>query len=257
MISNLANVSQKAKIGNNVKIDAFATVYEGVEIGDNTWIGPNAVIFPDTIIGHDCKIFPGACIGPVSQDLKYRGEPANTVVGNNTVIREYVTIHKGTADRMTTKVGDNCLLMAYVHIAHDCIIGNNVIMASYAGLSGHITIEDYAILEGNVGAQQFTSVGAHAFVAGGSLIRKSVPPFIRVAREPLQYIGVNSVGLSRRGYSKESIQEIENIYRTIFVHNNSINKALEAVEAEMPETEIRNQIINFIRGCKDGVVKGV
>ena len=133
MISNLANVSPKAKIGNNVKIDAFATVYEGVEIGDNTWIGPNAVIFPDTIIGHDCKIFPGACIGPVSQDLKYRGEPANTVVGNNTVVREYVTIHKGTADRMTTKVGDNCLLMAYVHIAHDCIIGNNVIMASYAG----------------------------------------------------------------------------------------------------------------------------
>jgi len=257
MISNLANVSPKAKVGNNVKIDAFATVYEGVEIGDNTWIGPNAVIFPDTIIGHDCKIFPGACIGPVSQDLKYRGEPANTVVGNNTVIREYVTIHKGTADRMTTKVGDNCLLMAYVHIAHDCIIGNNVIMASYAGLSGHITIEDYAILEGNVGAQQFTTVGAHAFVAGSGQIRKSVPPYIRVAREPLQYIGVNTVGLTRRGFAKEKIQEIENIYRTIFVHNNSITKALDIVEAEMPETEVRNQIINFIRGCKDGVVKGV
>lgn len=257
MISNLANVSPKTKIGNNVTIEAFATIYEGVEIGDNTWIAPNVVIFPDTIIGSGCKIYPGACIGPVSQDLKYKGEAANTVIGNNTIIREYVTIHKGTADRMTTKVGDNCLLMAYVHVAHDCIIGNNVIMASYSGLSGHITVEDYAILEGNVGAQQFTTIGAHAFVAGGSLIRKSVPPFIRVAREPLQYIGVNTVGLARRGFAKEKIQEIEDIYRTIFVHNQSVNKALDAVEAEMPETEIRNQIVNFIRGCKDGIVKGI
>lgn len=257
MISNLANVSPKAKIGNNVTIEAFATVYEGVEIGDNTWIGPNVVVFPDTIIGQGCKIYPGACIGPVSQDLKYKGEPANTVIGNNTIIREYVTIHKGTADRHTTKVGDNCLLMAYVHIAHDCILGNNVIMASYSGLSGHITVEDYAILEGNVGAQQFITVGAHAFVAGGSLIRKSVPPYIRVAREPLQYIGVNSVGLARRGYAKEKIQEIEDIYRTIFVRGYSVSKALEAVETEMPATEIRNQIVNFIRSCKDGIVKGI
>lgn len=257
MISNLANVSPKAKIGNNVTIETFATVYEGVEIGDNTWIGPNVVVFPDTIIGQGCKIYPGACIGPVSQDLKYKGEPANTVIGNNTIIREYVTIHKGTADRHTTKVGDNCLLMAYVHIAHDCILGNNVIMASYSGLSGHITVEDYAILEGNVGAQQFITVGAHAFVAGGSLIRKSVPPYIRVAREPLQYIGVNSVGLARRGYAKEKIQEIEDIYRTIFVRGYSVSKALEAVETEMPATEIRNQIVNFIRSCKDGIVKGI
>lgn len=257
MISNLANVSPKAKIGNNVTIEAFATIYEGVEIGDNTWIGPNVVIFPDTTIGNNCKIFPGACIGPVSQDLKYKGEPATTKIGNNTVIREYVTIHKGTADKHTTSIGDNCLLMAYVHIAHDCIIGNNVIMASYTGLSGHITIEDFAILEGNVGAQQFVRVGAHAFVAGASLIRKDVPPYVRVAREPLQYIGVNAVGLARRGFEKEKIQQIEDIYRTIFVRGHSVSKALEIVEAENPPSEIRSQILDFIRSSKDGIIKGI
>lgn len=257
MISNLANVNPKARIGKNVKIDSFATIYEGVEIGDNTWVGPNAVIFPDTTIGHDCKIFPGACIGAVSQDLKYRGEPTTTVIGNNTTIREYVTIHKGTSDKKTTSVGDNCLLMAYVHIAHDCIVGNNVIMASYSGLSGHIVVEDYAILEGNVGAQQFITIGAHCFVAGGSLIRKSIPPYIRVAREPLQYIGVNTVGLARRGFEKEKIQEIEDIYRTIFVRGHSVPKALEVIESEMKDTPVRNQIVNFIKGCKDGIVKGI
>lgn len=257
MISNLANVSPKAKIGNNVTIDAFATIYEGVEIGDNTWIGPNVVIFPDTTIGTNCKIYPGACIGPVSQDLKYKGEPTTTKIGNNTVIREYVTIHKGTADKFTTSVGDNCLLMAYVHVAHDCIIGNNVIMASYTGLSGHITIEDYAILEGNVLAQQFVRIGAHTFVAGASLVRKDIPPYVRVAREPLQYIGVNAVGLARRGFEKEKIQQIEDIYRTIFVRGHSVSKALEIVEAETPPSEIRSQILDFIRSSKDGIIKGI
>lgn len=257
MISPLANVSPKAKIGNNVTIEAFATVYEGVEIGDNTYIHPNAVIYPDTFIGNNCQIFPGAIIGIVSQDLKYKGEKVTTVIGNNTVIREYVTIHKGTADRKTTKVGDNCLLMAYVHVAHDCIIGNNVIIANSVGLSGHITIEDYAIIEGMCGTQQFVTIGAHSFVAGGSLIRKSVPPYVRVAREPLQYIGVNAIGLARRGFSKESIHQIEDIYRLIFVRGHNMTNALELVEQEIPNTEIRNQIVNFIRSQKDGIVKGI
>lgn len=257
MISPLANVSPKAKIGNNVTIEAFATVYEGVEIGDNTYIHPNAVIYPDTFIGSNCQIFPGAIIGVVSQDLKYKGEKVNTVIGNNTIIREYVTIHKGTADRLTTKIGDNCLLMAYVHVAHDCIIGNNVIIANSVGLSGHITIEDYAIIEGMCGFQQFVTVGAHSFVAGFSQIRKSVPPYVRVAREPLQYIGVNAIGLARRGFSKESIHQIEDIYRLIFVRGHNMTNALELVEQEIPNTEIRNQIVNFIRSQKDGIVKGI
>lgn len=257
MISNLASVSPKAKIGKNVTIEPFATIYDNVEIGDNTWIAPNVVVFPDTTIGHDCKIYPGASLGAVSQDLKYKGEPANTVIGNNTVIREYVTVHKGTADRQTTRVGDNCLIMAYAHIAHDCIIGNNVILASFVGLAGHITIEDYAILEGGAVAQQFVTIGAHSFIAGASLVRKNVPPYIRVAREPLQYIGVNSIGLSRRGFEKETIQEIEDIYRTIFVRGHTVSKALEAVEAEMADSPVKNQILSFIKNSKDGIVKGI
>lgn len=257
MISPLANVSPKAKIGNNVTIEPFATVYEDVVIGDNTFIHPNAIIYPDTTIGSSCEIFPGALIGIVSQDLKYRGEKAKTTIGNNTIIREYVTVHKGTSDRMLTAIGDNCLVMAYAHVAHDCIIGNNVILANYVGLAGHVTIEDFSILEGYVAVQQFVTVAAHTFLAGTSKVRKNVPPYIRVAREPLQYIGVNTVGLSRRGFDKETINQIEDIYRLIFVRGHNITKALELVEQEIPHSEIKNQIVNFIKDSKDGIVKGI
>lgn len=257
MISPLANVSPKAKIGNNVTIESFATVYEDVTIGDNTHIHPNAIIYPDTTIGNNCQIFPGALVGIVSQDLKYKGEKAKTVIGNHTILREYVTIHKGTSDRMLTSVGNNCLIMAYAHVAHDCIVGNNVILANYVGLAGHITIEDFVIIEGYTAIQQFITIGAHSFLAGGSKVRKNVPPYIRVARDPLQYIGVNTVGLSRRGFEKEVINQIEDIYRLIFVRGHNISNALELVEQEMPDTETRKQIISFIRASQDGIVKGI
>jgi UDP-N-acetylglucosamine acyltransferase len=257
MISPLSNVSPKAKIGANVTIEAFATVYEDVEIGDNTHIHPNAIIYPDTTIGSGCQIFPGALIGIVSQDLKYKGEKAKTTVGNNTIIREYATVHKGTADRMITSVGSNCMIMAYAHIAHDCVIGNNVILANYVGLAGHVTIEDFVIIEGYTAIQQFLVIGAHSFLAGASKVRKNVPPFIRVAREPLQYIGVNTVGLSRRGFEKEVINQIEDIYRLIFVRGHNITNALELVEQEITDTEIRKQIVGFIRSSTDGIIKGI
>ena len=257
MISPLANVSPKARIGKNVTIEPFATVYEDVEIGDDTFIHPNAVIYPDTIIGKACKIFPGAVIGIVNQDLKYKGEKSNTVIGNNTTIREFATIHKGTADRMTTKVGDNCLIMCYTHLGHDCSIGNNVIIANNGSLAGHITVQDYAIIEGVVAAQQFVNIGAHSFVAGASLVRKSIPPYIRVAREPLQFIGVNTIGLTRRGFDKETIKQIEDIYRIIFVRGHNVSNALEIVESEMPKTPIRQEIVGFIRNQTDGIVKGI
>lgn len=257
MISPLANVSPKAKIGKNVTIEAFATIYEDVEIGDDCYIHPNAVIYPDTVIGKGCKIFPGAVIGIVSQDLKYRGEKTNTVIGNNTTIREYATIHKGTSDRMTTKVGDNCLIMCYTHLGHDCAIGNNVIIANNGTLAGHITVEDFVVIEGVVAAQQFVSIGAHSFVAGASLVRKSIPPYIRVAREPLQFIGVNTIGLARRGFDKEMIKQIEDIYRIIFVRGHNISNALEIVENEMPDTAVRKEILDFIRKQEDGIVKGI
>jgi UDP-N-acetylglucosamine acyltransferase len=257
MISPLANVSPKARIGNNVTIEPFATIYENVEIGDDCFIHPNAVIYPDTVIGKGCKIFPGAIIGIINQDLKYRGEKSTTVIGNNTTIREYATIHKGTADRMMTKVGDNCLIMAYTHLGHDCLIGNNVIIANNGSLAGHITVQDYAILEGVVAAQQFVNIGAHSFVAGASLVRKSIPPYIRVAREPLQYIGVNTIGLSRRGFDKETIKQIEDIYRIIFVRGHNLSNALDIVQNEIPETAVRTEILDFIKRQEDGIVRGI
>jgi len=257
MISNLASISSKAQLGKNVTVSPFATIYENVVIGDNCYIHPNAVIYPDTIIGNDCQIFPGAIIGIINQDLKYKGEKSNTVIGNNTVIREYATIHKGTADRMTTKVGNNCLIMAYTHLGHDCIIGNNVIIANNGSLAGHITVEDFVIIEGVVAAQQFVTIGAHSFIAGASLVRKSVPPYVRVAREPLQFIGVNTIGLGRRGFDKEVIKQIEDIYRIIFVRGHNITNALEIVENEIPESDVRHQIITFIKAQKEGIIKGI
>jgi UDP-N-acetylglucosamine acyltransferase len=257
MISPLANVSSKAKIGNNVTIEAFATIYEDVTIGDNTHIHPNAIIYPDTTIGDDCQIFPGALIGIVSQDLKYKGEKAQTIIGNNTIIREYATVHKGTADRMLTAIGDNCLIMAYAHVAHDCILGNNIILANYVGLAGHITIQDYVIVEGYAAIQQFITIGMHSFIAGASKVRKNVPPFIRVAREPLQYIGVNTVGLSRRGFDKETINQIEDIYRLMFVRGHNVTNALELIEQEIPASDVKTQIIEFIKKSTDGIIKGI
>lgn len=256
MISPLANVSPKAQLGKNVIVSPFATIEDKVIIGDNTWIGPNAVIMNYTKIGNNCKIFPGAVIGAEPQDLKFKGEESTVEIGNNTTIREFVTIHRGTLDKMTTKVGDNCLIMAYVHLAHDCIIGNNVILANGVQLSGHILVEDYAIIEGMSAAQQFITVGKHAFVAGASLIRKSVPPYVRCAREPLQYIGVNTVGLTRRGFTPEQIHHIEDIYRIIYVKGYNLQNALEIVEKEIPDSPFKREIIEFIKNQKDGVIRG-
>lgn len=257
MISNLAYVHPKAKIGNNVTIEPFASIYGDVEIGDGCWIGSNAVIMDKARIGKNNRIFPGAVIAAIPQDLKFKGEDSLVEIGDNNTIRECVTINRGTVDRMTTRIGNNCLLMAYTHLGHDCILGNNIIIANSGNLAGHITIEDNVIIEGIVAAQQFVNIGAHSFIAGASLVRKSVPPYIRVAREPLQFIGVNTVGLARRGFSKDLIKNIEDIYRVIFVRGHNISNALDIVEAELPDTAERKQIVNFIREQKDGIVKGI
>lgn len=247
MINKLASVSEHAKLGENVVVEPFTTIYEDVIIGDNTKIGPNVTIYPGTRIGHDCEIYPGSVIGVIPQDLKFEGEYTTVEIGNYTKIRECVTIHRGTTDKYKTVVGDHCLIMGYVHIAHDCLIGNNVILANYTGLSGHVQIDDYAILEGKVAAQQFMHIGTHAFIAGASLIRKNVPPFVRAAREPLSYAGINAVGLRRRGFSEKDIKLIENIYRILFVQNNNITKGLESLAEELGESKIKTEVINFIK----------
>lgn len=257
MISNLASVSPKAQLGENVTVEAFTSIYEDVIIGEGTHIGPNVTIYPGTRIGKNCEIFPGAVIGAVPQDLKFKGEYTTVEIGDNTSIRECVTIHRGTSDKMKTAVGSNCLIMGYVHIAHDCIIGNNVILANYVGLSGHVTIEDYAIIEGKAAAQQFVTIGAHSFIAGASLIRKNIPPFVRAAREPLSYAGVNAVGLRRRNFTDEEVKHIEDIYRILFVQNNNITNGVEAIKNEIPDSPIRKQVIDFINNSEKGIIRGL
>lgn len=254
-ISPQAYVHPDAKIGDNVTIEPFASVYADVEIGDGTWIGPNAVIMDGARIGKECKIFPGAVISAIPQDLKYQGEESLTYIGDRTTVRECVTVNKGTSDRMATKVGDNCLLMAYVHVAHDTFIGNNVIVAVGVALAGHMDIEDHAIIEGLAGAQQFVRIGAHAFIAAGSLIRKNVPPFIKCAREPLTYVGVNSIGLKRRGWDEDVIREIDDIYRTLYIRNKNLKTAMEQIQANYPDSEHKSQILDFIQASKNGIVK--
>jgi UDP-N-acetylglucosamine acyltransferase len=257
MISSLASVSKDAQIGQNVRIDPFAVIHEDVIIGNGTRIHSNVALYPGTRIGEDCEVFPGAVLGVVPQDLKFDNEYTTVEIGNNTKIRECVTIHRGTSDKMKTAVGDNCLLMTYVHIAHDCQIGNNVILASYTGLSGHVIIDDFAILEGKVAAQQFAHIGKHAFIGGASLIRKDVPPYIKAAREPLTFAGVNSVGLRRRGYTDEQVREIEDIYRTIYVQNSNLSKGVHAVLQSMDKTPLRDEIIGFIQASDKGVIRGM
>jgi UDP-N-acetylglucosamine acyltransferase len=257
MISNLAHVSSGATIGDGAIVESFSTIYDDVVIGARTKIHPNVTIYPGTRIGEDCEIFPGAVIGVIPQDLKFEGEYTTVEIGNNTKIRECVTIHRGTKDKWKTSIGDNCLLMTYVHVAHDCQIGNNVILASYVGLSGHVLIDDFAILEGKVAAQQFARIGAHTFIGGASLIRKDIPPFIKAAREPLTFAGVNSVGLRRRGYSDSEVREIEDIYRILYVQNNNITKGIEAIKENMAESAIRQLILDFVEGSDKGIIRGM
>lgn len=256
-MSQLSYIHPNAKIGNNVTIEPFSSIYDNVEIGDNTWIGPNVTVFSGARIGKNCRIFPGAVISAIPQDLKFKGEETTAEIGDNTTIRECVTINRGTSDKMRTAIGNNCLLMAYVHVAHDCILGNNVIIANSVNLAGHVEIEDYTILEGLVAVQQFVKIGAHAFITGGSLVRKNVPPFTKAAREPLQYVGINSVGLRRRGFTNETVLEIEDIYRTLYVKGHNVTNALAVIEQEAPASKEKDQILTFIRESNDGIMRGI
>jgi UDP-N-acetylglucosamine acyltransferase len=252
----LTNIHPNAKIGKNVTIESFTTIYDNVEIGDGTWIGPNVTIFEGARIGKNCKIFPGAVISAIPQDLKFQGEETTTEIGDNTTIREFVTINRGTIDRLKTVVGSNCLLMAYVHIGHDSIIGNNCILANCVNVAGHVELEDYVVIEGVVGLQQFVKVGRHAFIAAGSNVRKNVPPFVKAAREPLSYVGVNSVGLRRRGFSSDSVMLIEDIYRSIYVRGLNLSNAVRVIEQEAPQSEEKEIILKFIAESTKGMIRG-
>lgn len=252
----LSYIHPNAKIADNVVIEPFVTIYKNVEIGEGTWIGPNAIIMEGARIGKNCKIFPGAIISGIPQDLKFNGEASTVEIGDNTIIREYATINRGTKHSNKTVIGKNCLLMSNVHVAHDCVIGDNVIMANETNLAGHIEIEEYAIVGGMTAVHQFVKIGAHSFISGGSLVRKDVPPFVKAAREPLSYVGVNSIGLRRRGYSDERINAILDVYRILYVKHNNVSLALSIIENELPASDEKDIIVGFIRDSVRGIMKG-
>ncbi|HEY0609362.1 MAG TPA: acyl-ACP--UDP-N-acetylglucosamine O-acyltransferase [Chitinophaga sp.] len=256
MIHPLTYIHPDAKVAPNVKIDPFTVIHKNVEIGDGTWIGSNVTIMEGARIGKNCRIFPGSVISAIPQDLKFAGEDTTVEIGDNTTIREFVTINRGTKDRWKTVIGKNCLIMAYCHIAHDCEVGNNCIFSNNTTLAGHINVGDHVVLAGMVAVHQFCKIGDHAFVTGGSLVRKDVPPYVKAAREPLSYVGVNSIGLKRRGFSLEKINHILDIYRVIFVKGYNISKAISIIEAEFPATDERDEILSFIRDSGRGVMKG-
>lgn len=252
----LAYVNPGAKIAKNVVIEPFTTIHNNVEIGEGTWIGSNVTIMEGARIGKNCRIFPGAVISAEPQDLKFDGEATTVEIGDNTTIRECVTINRGTKDRYKTVIGSNCLIQAYSHIAHDCIVGDNCIFSNSSTLAGHVTVGDYVVLAGMVAVHQFCTIGSHSFVTGGTLVRKDVPPYIKAAREPISYAGINSVGLRRRGFDTDKIREIQNIYRILYQKNYNNTQALGIIEAEMEATPERDEIIQFVRNSSRGVMKG-
>ena len=256
MISPKAEIHPDARIGKNVSIGAFTSVSADVEIGDDTIIMPNATILDGARIGKNCRIFPGAVISAIPQDLKFAGEITTAEIGDNTTIREFVTINRGTADRTKTTVGANCLLMAYVHVAHDAAIGNGCILANAATIAGHVTIEDFVVIEGVVAIQQFIRIGKHAFIAGGSLVRKNVPPYVKAAREPLSYAGINSVGLRRRGMSDATIAAIEDVYRLLYVKNSNLSIGVKSANTDLPDSPEKKYILDFITASEKGVIRG-
>ncbi|MBP7477349.1 MAG: acyl-ACP--UDP-N-acetylglucosamine O-acyltransferase [Chitinophagales bacterium] len=256
MIQPLSYIHPDAKIAANVTIDPFTTIMGNVEIAEGTWIGSNVTIYDGARIGKNCKIFPGAVISAVPQDLKFNGEQTLTIIGDNTVIREFATINKGTTFSNQTSIGSNTLLMAYTHVAHDCIVGNNCVIANSVNLAGHVEIGDWAIIGGGVNIQQFTRIGIHCFISGNTSLNKDVPPFVKGARFPLTYHGVNSIGLRRRGFSQEQINHIMDIYRILYVRGFNISKATDIIETTLNPTPERDLILTFIKNSKIGLMRG-
>jgi UDP-N-acetylglucosamine acyltransferase len=252
----LTNIHPDAKIGKGTVIEPFATIYKDVEIGENCWIGPNVVIFPGARIGNDVRIFPGASISAVPQDLKFDGEETTVEIGDHTTIREYVTISRGTKDKFKTVIGKNCLIMAYVHIAHDCIVGDSVILVNNVQLAGHVEIGYHAIIGGASAVLQFVKIGDHVMVAGGSMVRKDIPPYALAGQYPVSYMGINLIGLRRRGFTSHQISDIQDAYRNIYLRGSNVSEAIKELEAQETLSPERRLIVDFIKSSPKGIIKG-
>jgi UDP-N-acetylglucosamine acyltransferase len=255
MISPNAYVSPNAILGKDVVVDAFAYIDDNVIIGDGTHVFSSATILSGARIGKNCRIFPGAVVSAIPQDLKFRGEETTAVIGNNTTLRECVTVNRGTASKGTTLVGSNCLIMAYSHVAHDCILHDNIIIGNASQIAGEVEIDDWAILSGNCLVHQFCHIGAHIIMQGGSRTTKDVPPYITAGRDPLAFAGLNLIGLRRRGFSSEQIQTIQECYRALYQSALNVSQAIERIETDLGPSVERDTILNFLKGSQRGIIR--
>ncbi|MBF6628387.1 MAG: acyl-ACP--UDP-N-acetylglucosamine O-acyltransferase [Proteiniphilum sp.] len=255
-VSSMAFVHPEARLGDNVIVEPFAYIDSNTEIGDGTRVMTQATVLFGARIGKNCTIFPHATIAGIPQDLKFQGEDTLAIIGDNTIIRECATVNRGTASKGFTKVGDGCLIMAYSHVAHDCVLNNHVILGNTTQLAGEVEIDDYAIISGGSLAHQFSKIGAHVMIQGGSRISKDIPPFVMVGREPITYVGLNIVGLRRRGFNSERINSIQEVYRFLYMSGYNISQAVERIEQELPESDDRELILHFIRTSSRGIIRG-
>lgn len=255
MSHQLAYIHPDAKIGKDVTISPFAYIAGNVVIGDGTWVGPNTTILDGARIGKNCRIFPGAVISAIPQDLKFRGEETTAEIGDNTTMRECVTVNRGTASKGKTVIGNNCLLMAYVHVGHDCIIGNDIILGNGTQLAGEVEVDDWAIVSAHSLVHQFERIGSHVMIQGGSKVNKDIPPFIIAAREPITFAGINIIGLRRRGYTAQQIGEIQEIYRILYNKGMNVSQALNHITENVAQSKERDLIVDFIKTSKRGIVR--
>ncbi len=255
MISKYTDISPEAHIGNNVQIDSFTRIHEDVEIGDNCIIHSNVTIFPGARIGSGVTIFPGAVVAGIPQDLKFRGEKTYAYVGDGTVLHECVTVNRGTASKGKTVVGKNCLIMAYCHIAHDCVLGDRVIMSNASQIAGEVRIDDAAVIGGGSLIHQFCHIGKNIMLQGGALVNKDIPPYVKAAREPISYVGLNTIGMHRNGFSEEDIATIAEVYRIIYLSDLNVSNAVKLVMETLPQTSLRDEIIDFINNSQRGIIR--
>lgn len=252
----LASIHPDAKIHPSVIIEPFVTIGPNVEIGEGTHIYSSATVMEGTRIGKNCNVFPSAVVGAIPQDLKFKGEDTITIIGDNTTLRECSTVHRGTASKGVTKVGNNCLIMAYSHVAHDCVIGNNVIMSNATQVAGEVVVDDFAIIGGGTLIHQFCHIGRNVMIQGGALINKDIPPYVMAAHEPIAYAGVNVIGLRRHSFSNDTIEQIQDIYRMLYLSGKNFTDAIDYIEHELPQTPERDEIIKFVRESKRGIIRG-
>jgi UDP-N-acetylglucosamine acyltransferase len=256
MKQQLSSIHPDAVIGKNITIGPFVTIDKNVVIGDNTYIYSNAIILDGARIGKNCQIFPGAVISAIPQDLKFNGEETLCEIGDNTTVREYATVNRGTTAKGKTVVGNNCLLMAYSHTAHDCILKDHVILGNAAQLAGEVEVDDYAILSGGTLVHQFSKIGKHVMIQGGSRLGKDIPPYVIAGREPITYSGVNIIGLRRRGFSNEQIGAIQEIYRIIYQSGLNNSAAVKHIEGCIPNSEEKREVLSFIANSQRGIIRG-